>query len=294
MRSSLAAALMAAVTAAAALVGGCGGGSECGNGVAESGEQCDDGNIRDDDGCSNTCKAQQTRDAQLIWSMVAKELIGFSESCTGVAAATVHLVVTGPVNLTLDKDCNDSQTKLMALDPGHYTVNGTLFDAAHTALTKGGAMAEFDISSAPPGPPVQVTVDFPFADFVRAYQGNWLYRLKWAGAATCAAAAPPVVNRTIRIERAGVPVMSSDGVTLDGMTPEPCTDPSSAPQIKNLPWGPANVIITGLDGASVPRFRQSFPTFLGAGILNPILNYDVASLAPDAGVPDAGVPDAGP
>lgn len=44
------------------LVGGCGGGNDggsfadCGNGVLDGGEECDDGNLSDNDACLSTCK----------------------------------------------------------------------------------------------------------------------------------------------------------------------------------------------------------------------------------------------
>ena len=46
----------AALALAALLVlGGCASGAECGDGVVEPPEQCDDGNTVDDDGCTNAC-----------------------------------------------------------------------------------------------------------------------------------------------------------------------------------------------------------------------------------------------
>lgn len=47
---------------------GCGGGSEpafasCGNGMLDAGEQCDDGNLLDDDDCLSTCVAARCGDA---------------------------------------------------------------------------------------------------------------------------------------------------------------------------------------------------------------------------------------
>jgi cysteine-rich repeat protein len=284
------------VAVAAALVhAGCGGGSVCGNGDPESGEECDDGNQRDDDACSNACRQRDTRDAQLIWTMVANEVPGFSESCTGVGAARVKLVVTGPTAVTLDRDCNESQYIQAVLDAGHYSVVGTLVDSAGAALTKGMAKAEFDMPETPSGTPVQVNIDFPFADFLRTdYKGSWIYRFVWDGKTSCASALPPVVTRSVRLERGGTPLADADGVVLDGMTPGDCVDPSSAPSIMGIPWGPADLTVVGFDATGTPQFRETFHTFVGAGISNPILTYDVDSLRPDAGVPDAGAADAAP
>ena len=160
-----------------------------------------------------------------------------------------------------------------------------------TALTKGISMTSFVIPEVPPGAPVQVTLNFPFEDFLRTdYVGNWFYSLTWAGQAMCAAAMPPVVKTSLRLERGGQSIVSADGVSVDG-TPKACVDGSNE-VINKLPWGPANLTVIGLDASGTPQFQETFPTFIGAGILNPTLKFDVDSLAPDAGVPDAGVPDA--
>jgi hypothetical protein len=251
----------------AALVTGCGGDSECG-------DECHGG----------------TRDVRLVWTLQANEAPGFVGSCSGTKAVTTRLEITGPMNITLEKDCEFYQYTLAALDPGSYEVVGTLIDADHKPLTKGKAKASFVVPEAPGT--VQVMLDFAYGDFDRSdYKGNWIYTLKWGGA-TCAAATPPVATSSIRLERGGHAIKTSDGKTIDGASPEPCTDPSIAPQIKNLPWGPAEVTIVGFDASATPAFRQTFKTFVGAGIANPVLSYDVASLTPDAGIPDAAASDA--
>jgi cysteine-rich repeat protein len=286
---------------ALALAGGavaCGGSSVCGNGVAESGEQCDDGNQRDDDACSNACLQQPTHDAQIIWTMLAHEAEGFSENCSGVAASTVHLVVEGPLPSTRDIECNYSQYMVNALAPGEYTVTGTLLDGAGNPITNGQTRTTFSIAGAPTGTPVQVRLDFPFADFTRTdYTGDWFYTVTWGGVANkCSAATPPVVKTRVRLERDGQVIKSKEGTPVDGSTPVACYegDAAHAPAINHLPWGPADVVITGLDATDTPQFEASFETFVGAGISNPTMIFDVNSLTPDAGPPDAGVPDAAP
>jgi cysteine-rich repeat protein len=284
--------LTLAIAGALALVG-CGGSSVCGNGVAESGEQCDDGNTLDEDGCSSTCQQQETRDVQIIWTMITKEVAGFSETCTGVSAAKIRLDITGPMPSTRDVDCNYSQTTVRALAPGDYEVKGTLLDSMDRPLTRGLSTVAFVIPQAPTGSPVQATVDFAMDDFLRTdYQGDWFYKLSWAGALTCSTAVPPVLKTSIRLERDGQAIVSGKGVTIDGLTPTDCIEGEHAPAINKLPWGPADLIVTGLDASGTPRFRETFTTFIGAGIVNPALAYDVDSLAPDAGVADAGAPDA--
>jgi len=270
---------------------GCGGGAdaECGIGVAEVGEQCDDGNTLDDDGCSSACQQQDTRDVQIVWTMITKAVAGFSETCTGVTAARIHLEIAGPQPSALDFPCDYSQTTVRALAPGNYVVTGTLFDAMDRPLTRGKSKAEFVMPVDPSGPPVQAIVDFAMDDFVRSdYEGDWFYKLSWAGKKKCSAAEPPVVKTSIRLERDGHAIVSGKGVTIDGLSPMDCYEGQHAPAINKLPWGPAQLVVTGLDASGTPQFQETFTTFIGAGILNPALEYDVDSLAPDAGVPDAG------
>ncbi len=290
---SLAAAALVAAAAAVASAGalGCGGGAVCGDGVAEGGEQCDDGNDREDDACTRACRAQQTLDAQVIWKLASQELPGFEENCTGVKASKIELVIVGPMNITETIDCSFSQYPFTALTPGSYTVTGRLFDSADQLLTKGQAQAGFEITNAD----VQVTLNFPFTDFERTdYRGDWFYRFKWGGAATCATATPAVAMARVRIARAGTPVVDESGTPVDGLVPGPCYDFTEqfAHAINDLPWGPAELTVTGLDSGGIAQFEETFPTFIGAGITNPVLEYDVNSLAPDAGGPDAGVVDA--
>ena len=54
-----------------------------------------------------------------------------------------------------------------------------------------------------------------------------------------------------------------------------------------VPFGAATFTVEGLDAARDVQFSETFDTFVGAGISNPELVFDVASTAPDAGVPDA-------
>lgn len=269
------------------------GGSVCGNGKVESGEQCDDGNMRDDDACTNSCMQHDTLDAQVKWTLLGQEAPGFSETCGGVGASKIHLVIAGPMPFDQTVDCSSSQYIFKALTPGDYTVTGTLLDIMDMPVTKGMSTTGFTIS----GADVNVTLNFGFDDFVSSYFGNYFYRIKWGGAVTCADGVPPVVMTKFRLERGGQPIKNMDGtITVDGVTPTPCHDFTEqfAESVNTLPWGPATAIITGLDGNGVPQFKGTFPTFVGAGVSNPIIEFDVNSLAPDAGPADAAAVDAVP
>jgi cysteine-rich repeat protein len=252
------------------------GGASCGNGEVESGEQCDDGNTRDDDACSNSCEQRDTVDATIMWTLVANEVPGFSESCLSLGATKVKLELSGTMSFTQEVDCGLSELTLKAPPAGPYLVKGTLLDSMGMAITKGLAMANFTVA----GADQDVMLDFPAADFDRLYNGTYLWRSKWGGATTCATATPQVVMTTIRLERGGQPLKTQSGVTLDGLTATPCLDFTGqmAGSFTGVPWGSATVIITGLDGTGTKRFEATLPTFVGAGVVNPTYEFDVPPL----------------
>jgi len=268
---------------------GCGG-SVCGNGQIESGEQCDDGNTADGDGCSATCRAEATIDTFLHWEFVTDEYPGFTgETCQGVNVSTVQLTLTGPKPMTKSGACSDGQVKLSSLPAGTYRVDGAAFDPAGTTVTRGLSSKSFTVA----GASQDVYLDFSYADLVRPYTGTYYFKTRWGGAASCATASPPVVKERVRLERGGAPLggMTGDGVPLDGSSTGPCRDFNDTSQFANgLAWGPASITITGEDGAGTVLYHQTLDTFVGAGIANPTAEIDVASIAPDAGVADAPIP----
>jgi cysteine-rich repeat protein len=279
------AALAAAITVSHGT--GCGG-PACGNGKLDSGEECDDGNSRDDDHCTNSCAA--IFQATVSWTLVGQEVPDFKENCSGVGAASIKLEMSGADTATEEVECSFFQLTLTGLSPGQYQVKGTLLDSLGEPLTMGNSVTGFTIASTD----VQTTLNFPFADFVGSYNGNWFHRFKWDAVDTCAAAVPPLAMTRIRLERGGQAIMDTAGVAVDGLTPLACVDFTAgfASSINNLPWGPARAIITGLDSGGTPQFAETFDTFVGAGVANDPFEYDVNSLAPDGGPPDAAVPDA--
>jgi hypothetical protein len=83
-----------------------------------------------------------------------------------------------------------------------------------------------------------------------------------------------------------VAAMTDSGEVLDG-TPAPCrASTEQFPQSAiNLPFGPAALIVEGDDAANHPSFSRAFDVFVGAGISNPTITYDLPAPPPaDAGV----------
>lgn len=135
---------LGATLACGALLFAACGGSVCGNGVVESGEQCDDGNLNDGDGCSPSCRALATVSTFIHWSFIRSQFPGFDgESCEGVRAAKIEIALTGPKNVTQRETCSFSQIKLSSLPLGSYQVSAMAYDAKGVALTRGLAIAHF-------------------------------------------------------------------------------------------------------------------------------------------------------
>ena len=278
----------------ALLLAGCSG-SVCGNGAVESGEQCDDGNTVGGDGCSSTCQAEATVDTFVHWQFVATQFPPYAgANCSGIEAARVDLMLTGPKNVMTSASCSDAQVKLSSLPLGDYTIHAAAFDAIGNTLTRGLAQKTFTAG----GQSQNVFVDFPFEDFTHPYTGTFYFTTKWAGITTCDGAMPPVTKERVRLERDGTALAGAthDGTPLDGSTTGPCRDfdLASAQFVNNLSWGPAMLTVTGETSDGTAAFRQTGATFVGPGLSTYIAQVDVPSILPDAGVPDApAVVDAG-
>ena len=270
---------------------GCGG-AVCGDGMIEGGEQCDDGNTAGGDACSPECKALKTVDTFIHFSpFIAKQFPDFpGDSCSGLEVETVEVTVTGPRSVTERSDCLLNQIKIASLPDGNYTATGKAFDRQGAALTRGLAQLQFTVA----GQTQNVDIDWTYEDFLKSYTGTFYFQLKWGGAAKCAEAAQPVVRQRLRLERNGVPstAMLPSGEKLDGSNTGACYDGSTALAAVGIPWGPVRFTVTGEDAGGTALYRKAFDTFVGAGIVNQTITYDVPSLLPDAGPADAGVADA--
>lgn len=277
--------VVAGALVAAGLAACGGGGPDCGNGVVESGEQCDEGDDNGGARCNFFCES--ALDANIQWRILADVVPGFVETCDGIGAATAHLELDGPMvagkppkRVSFDIECSFSQYLVSALDVGDYVVRLTLRDAEDGAVTRGQTSMAFSVVDRD----VTVPLVIPLEDLESTtYRGDWFYRFTWGGATTCAAAVPPVASTRIRIESNGHVVMNEQGTPIDGSAPTECFDDQFNHAVNRLPFGHASVRITGVDAEGNAIFQGTFATFIGAGLSNPPLLYDVPSLLPDAG-----------
>jgi cysteine-rich repeat protein len=265
---------------------GCGSSAVCGDGKVEGSEQCDDGNTVGGDGCSATCRVEATVDTFVHWQFLVGEFDGFDgETCLGVGAATVTLMITGPKTVTQTTDCSLAQIKLSSLPAGVYTVNAVALDAGGASLTMGLASETFTVGNQTQ----DVYVTFRFDDFTRAYTGTFYFSVRFGGAA-CAGAVVPVARERVAMVRGGAPLSGAtvDGIPIDGSLAGACpAETASAQSVNDLPWGPATITITGEDTEGTVLYQGTFGTFVGAGASNGTAAFDLTLVAP---LPDAPVP----
>ena len=280
--------------AAAGMIAGCGG-SVCGNGKVEEGEQCDDGNTASGDGCSATCRAEATVDTFIHWEFVVGQFDGFDgATCLGLGVARVTVTLTGPKAVTQTTDCSLSQIKLSSLPAGDYTARAVALDASGAALTGDLASQAFTVA----GQTQDVYVNFPFEDFLRSYTGSYYFTVRYGGAASCAAAEVPVARERIELTRGGTALVGTtlDGTPIDGSRAGAChaAGEDAAQTVNDLPWGPAAITISGEDVDGTVLYRGSFDTFVGAGGANATVVFDLPLVAPrpDAPVAIADAPEA--
>ena len=284
---------IAALLLTAALAIGCGG-AVCGDGKLGGSEECDDGNTRDDDACSNTCHSNPTVSATLRWYILKDAAPGFTQdSCStggGVGAASIHILVEGPIPTTTDVACEYYQYQLRALRPGDYTVTGFLVASDGTVLTKGQTQTQFTIDSSS----LDAELNFQIDDFQQSYVGDLIFQVGWLGPAPGGAA---VAQQLLHLTRDGadLPGLTQDLCPIDGVTPCTAESATAVQRVNDLTWGPADMEVTGLAADGTHLYHGSFPTFVGAGYDNPWIQFDVPTLQVDAGPPDAHpVVDAGP
>jgi cysteine-rich repeat protein len=275
----------------------CGGGDDdpfCGDGIhqPEIGEQCDDGNLDDTDNCRNNCTTNLPGVTTIGWAFNKDPAPMFTnDSCTDLRVITVEVTVDGPVTETMSDSCSLRQVVFQGIPAGTYTVRVKPLDINGDLMIDAPIELSTDL-----GPGTMIEIDVPPDRWLRSYTGTFFFRILWGGQ-DCDDASPPVTQHRLTLEQGGSPVSvtTENGDPLDGSGPGACQlfsaeFPQSALMV---PFGAATFTIEGLDSGGTPQFRESFDTFVGAGISNPELHFDVNSLAPDAGVPDAG-PDGGP
>ena len=230
------------------------------------------------------------------WKFNHFPALGFdSDACSDLGVVTVRVQATNTADATItdlvEKSCGEGQGTFLGLPQGTYNIAVTPLDADGAALVTAPVTATGMASV--PGSTFEIPVDVNYPAWSKAYTGQLLFRFKWGGM-TCAAATPPVATQVLTLTAGGTVRTESSSIDntvfqkLDGTDPKPCAAFTAAfPQnVMGLPFGPATLLVIGKDAADVVVFQHTFDTFIGAGVFNPTLQFDVpvdaAVDAPDA------------
>lgn len=227
------------------------------------------------------------------WKFNHFPMLGFdSDACSDLGVITVRVElsnVADPSVITdsMDKGCGEGQVTFLGLPAGTYKAAVTPLDVDGNSLVTAPVVVMGNAAAA--GTTLEIPVDVNHPAWARPYTGQLLFRLKWGGM-TCATATPPVVTQELTLTAGGTVRTESTSIDnvvfqkLDGTDPKPCrafTDPF--PQnVAGLPFGPATLLVIGKDAGSVVVFQNTFSTFIGAGVFNPTLTYDLVDAGVDA------------
>jgi len=266
---ALVGALVIAIAAA-----GCGGDDPfCGDGITQAPEQCDDGNDSNDDFCRD-CNAFLPPRTIVKWLFNADAAEGFvQDSCTDVGAFNVEVTMSGvgePV--TLDGMCSERQVVFDDLAPGIYTASVTPLDFDDEPLVGDAVEMQVTVEATDS----ETTVVIPPAAWIGPYTGTFFFTARWSGQ-DCAAAGVATQRITLTVDGTVVSQSTTAGLPLNGSASGAC-QPAANPMPQSallVPFGVATIEIVGFDAGAAEIFRGTFDTFVGAGISNPTLAFDV-------------------
>jgi hypothetical protein len=235
----------------------------------------------DPDPCANNACAPTGRTV-VKWTFNAYPERGFAmDSCVdfGVHKVAVDMVDSSGFATSGIDDCGSAQATFQNLAPGEYTVYVTPLDAAGNGLI--AAPVTGKVMAGAVGAPTEVTLNVPWDQWIGTFTGTFLFRIAWGGL-SCEALNPELKTQVLTLTVNGVVqnLMTDDGQMLNGSDKKPCkklTDnfPQSA---LNVPFGPATLLVEGYDATDNMMFTKQFDTFVGAGITNPTLMFDVPTM----------------
>ena len=222
------------------------------------------------------------------------ELLFDSDTCSDLGAISVRVEITHvddpAVTDMMEKACGEGQLTFLDLPAGTYNVALTPLDFDGNSLVNAPVQGQGLAGSA--GANNEIAIDVPHTAWVRTYTGQFLFRLSWGGM-SCDLATPAVVRQKLTLTAGGQAVtqVTDTGQLLDGNDAQPCRALTEQfPQfVQGLPFGPATLLVVGTSANPTDvLFEREFATFVGAGMFNPTITFDVPP--PDAGVdapPDA-------
>ena len=272
---------------------------ECGNGVKEGSEQCDNGAMNGamGNGCSAMCtlvsipRASIELDVQLLM-LEAPGYVNSSVNDLGIG--TFHVVLNGPETHDETWMSTKQSAQWVGVPAGDYQATVTAIDAMGNPLTNPvqSMMGHVDI----PGMLV-LKVNFHQSDFIKQdYTGTLYVSPNWGGLnGTCMSASVAQESIELRTKAGvlvpGMTLIGSPGTAehnLDG-TYGPCFDKTMASlqlfeKVPNLTWGHYQIILRGKDaGGAVTYCKKVDDVFVGPGIQNPTNEVLVSAADADMG-----------
>jgi len=213
-----------------------------------------------------------TFDAYPDWMFPMDSCVDFSALKVRVDAQAADTSVVTKID-----DCGVAQVTFDGLPEGEpYTMFVEPEDGAGNPLVTYPTTVMVDAGAYQAD--TTVTANVPWTSWIGTFTGTFLFRLSWAGQG-CSAAGVVTQNVTLSVNGTPVSAVADNGQKLDGTDPKPCYDimqnfPQSA---TGVPFGPATVKVDGYDGSATPVliYSKTFDTFVGAGITNPTITFDV-------------------
>jgi len=134
-------------------------GTVCGNGVLESGEECDDGNTANNDGCSSVCKIEEEQQTEISLTSPAN---GYSSTDTqtldfkfDISSSILSKIIS--CNLILNNEnvknitsVSGQNTISYSVSPNSYTWRIDCLDNHHPSQTTSSISRTFTINSPAP------------------------------------------------------------------------------------------------------------------------------------------------
>ncbi|HSD90045.1 MAG TPA: hypothetical protein VLB44_21085 [Kofleriaceae bacterium] len=199
------------------------------------------------------------------------------DSCVdfGVSKVAVDVVDSAGGVQSLQDDCGTAQVTFWGLAPGDYTVYVTPLDINGNGLV--GTPAAGTVTVGQPGDNHETSVNVTWDQWVGSFTGTFLFRISWGGM-SCDAL-PDIKSQTVTLTVNGIVqnIVTDDGQMMNGSDKKPCkklTDefPQSA---LGASFGMATLLVEGYDATDNMKYSKQFDTFVGAGITNPTLTFDV-------------------
>ena len=248
----------------------------CGDGELDEGEECDDANDDDSDYCLSSCQARELSSLTLKWEFNRDETTGFTgDACIDMGARRVEVdLLGGPEPFSLTESCSFWQVVFSDIPAATYTASLRVLGRDDIALMDGPLEQEVVFAG---GTATEMMV-VPPAQWLQSYVGTFFFRIEWGGQ-DCSTANPSVAKQKLTLVAGGQTFTgtTTDGAAMDGSAESACQSlseefPQSALEV---PFGPATLSVEGIDSGGTRAYESVFETFVGAGVNNPELVFDV-------------------